>query len=143
MERRGTHNGPGTSRQGPYGGYDVILGMTWLSKYHAVIDCRNKKVIFRIPRQPEFQFFGERKSLRKKDQLDCATAEDKKKTVSVWNEFLNVFEKISGLPPDRVVEFFIDLIPGATPISKAPYRMAPTELAILKEQLLEYYRYQL
>jgi len=49
------------------GGYDVILGMTWLSKCHAVIDCRNKKVIFRIPHQPEFQFFGERKSLRKED----------------------------------------------------------------------------
>jgi len=66
------------------GGYDVILGITWLSKYHAVINCRNKKVIFRIPHQPEFQFFGERKSLRKEDQLDCATAEDKKKTVSVY-----------------------------------------------------------
>ena len=62
-------------------GYDVILSMTWLSKYHAVIDCRNK-VIFRISHQPEFQFIGERKSLRKKDQLDCATAEEKK-TVSV------------------------------------------------------------
>jgi len=35
-------------------GYDVILGMTWLNKYHAVIDCRNKKVIFKIPHQPEF-----------------------------------------------------------------------------------------
>ena len=93
------------------GGYDVILGMTCLSKYHAVIDCRNKKVIFRIPHQPEFQLFGERKSLRKEDQLDCATAEDKKKRVSVWNEFLDVFEEISGFPPDRVVEFSVDLIP--------------------------------
>ena len=58
--------------------------------------------------------------------------------MSVWNEFLNVFEEISGLPPDRVMEFSIDLIPGVTPISKAPYRMASTELATLKEQLLEY-----
>jgi len=81
---------------------------------------------------------GERKSPRMEDQLDCATAEDKKKTVSVWNEFLDVFEEISGFPPDRVVEFSIDIIPGATPISKALYRMAPTILAILKEQLLEY-----
>ena len=68
---------------------------------------------------------------------DCATVEDKKKTVSVWNEFLDVFEEISGLPPDRVVEFSIDIILGATHISKAPYQMVPTELAILKEQLLE------
>ena len=94
------------------GGYYVILGMTWLSKYHAVIDCWNKKVIFRNSQQPEFQFFGERKSLRKENQLDCATAEDKKKTVSVWNEFLDVFKEISGLPPDRALEFSIDIIPG-------------------------------
>jgi len=61
------------------GGYSVISDMTWLSKYHVVIDYRNKKVIFRISHQPEFQFIGERKSLRKEDQLDCATAKDKKK----------------------------------------------------------------
>ena len=97
------------------GGYDVILGMTWLSKYHAVIDCRNKKVIFRIPHQPEFQFFGERKSLRKEYQLDCATVEDKKKTMSVWNEFLDVFEEISGLPPDRVVESLLTLFQERLP----------------------------
>ena len=36
------------------GGYDVIIGTTLLSKYHAVINCRNKRVIFRIPHQPEF-----------------------------------------------------------------------------------------
>ena len=64
--------------------------------------------------------------------------EDKKKRVSVWNEFLDVFEEISGLPPDRVVEFCIDIILGATPISKALYWMAPTKLTILKEQLQEY-----
>jgi len=53
----------------------------------------------------------------------------------VWNEFLDVFKEISGLPPDKVMEFSIDIILGATPISKAPYRIASTELAILKEQL--------
>ena len=65
------------------GGYDVILRMTWVSKYYVVIDCRNKKVIFRIPHQPEFQFIGEHKSLREEDQLDYTVAEDKKKRVSV------------------------------------------------------------
>ena len=87
----------------------MILDMTWLSKYHTVIDCRNKKVIFRISHQLEFQFIRERKSHRKEDQLDCATAEDKKKKVSVWNEFLDVFEEISGLPPDRIVESLLIL----------------------------------
>ncbi|KAD3066980.1 hypothetical protein E3N88_34860 [Mikania micrantha] len=51
-------------------------------------------------------------------------------------EFPDVFPKeLPGLPPDREVEFTIDLIPGAEPISKAPYRMAPLELKELKEQL--------
>jgi len=66
-------------------GYDVILGMTWLSKYYAVIDYRNKKVTFRIPHQPEFQFTRERKSTWKKNQLDCASTKDKKKGMPKWN----------------------------------------------------------
>ena len=41
------------------------------------------------------------------------------------------------MPPDREIEFSIDLLPGTAPISKAPYRMAPTELKELKEQLVE------
>jgi len=46
------------------GGYDMILGMTWLCKYRAVIDYWNKSVIFRIPHQSEFQFVGESKASR-------------------------------------------------------------------------------
>jgi len=47
-------------------GHDVILGMTWLSRYHAVTDCRNKKFIFRIPHHPEFHFDEEHKFAKKK-----------------------------------------------------------------------------
>ena len=51
-------------------------------------------------------------------------------------KFPDVFsEDLLGLPPDREVEFTIDLVPSIGPISKAPYRMAPTELKELKEQL--------
>ena len=51
-------------------------------------------------------------------------------------EFPDVFsEELLGLPPTRELEFTIDLIPGTNPVSKAPYRMAPTELKELKEQL--------
>ena len=53
-------------------------------------------------------------------------------------EFLDVFPKdLSGLPPDREIEFSIDLLPGFSLISKAPYRMAPFELRELKAQLQE------
>jgi hypothetical protein len=56
----------------------------------------------------------------------------------VVREFSNVFpEDVSGLPTKREIEFFIDLVPGAGPISIAPYRMSPIELAELKKQLEE------
>ena len=54
------------------------------------------------------------------------------------NEYLDVFpEELPGLPPERELEFSIDLLPGTAPISKAPYRMAPAELQELKIQLKE------
>jgi len=92
-----------------------------------------KKVIFRIPHQPEFQFDGEHKSTKRKTRLAYITAEVKKKGIPFWNELPDIFKEISGLPPDRAVEVFIDTIPGTVLISKAPYRMAPTELEILKK----------
>ena len=85
------------------GRYSVFLGITCLSKYHVVIDYQNKKVIFRISHQPEFQFIGEHKSTRKKNQLDCATADVKKKGTLVCNEFPSVSEEITGLSPHGAI----------------------------------------
>ena len=56
--------------------------------------------------------------------------------IKVVRDFLDVFpEDLPGLLPDREVEFTIELVPGTTPILKAPYRIAPVELKELKEQL--------
>ncbi|CAA0810106.1 Uncharacterized mitochondrial protein AtMg00860, partial [Striga hermonthica] len=85
------------------------------------------------------------KSLRKKDcqgYLVSLVEEnlDKKKPESnpVIREFLDVFPKqLPGVPPDRQVEFTIDLVSGAAPVSRAPYRMAPKELQELKVQIQE------
>ncbi|XP_073291037.1 uncharacterized protein [Primulina huaijiensis] len=58
--------------------------------------------------------------------------------IDVVQDYPDVFaEDVPGLPPDREVEFVIDLIPGTASISKAPYRMAPTEMKELKNQLQE------
>ena len=55
-------------------------------------------------------------------------------SIPVVCEFLDVFPKdLSGLRPDRDVEFSIELEPGTTPISRCPYRMAPKELAEIKK----------
>ena len=57
-------------------------------------------------------------------------------SVSVVREFLDVFPAdLPDMPPDRDIDFCIDLEPGTCPISIPPYRMAPTELRELKAQL--------
>ena len=61
--------------------------------------------------------------------------------VPVVNEYPDVFpEELPGMPPDRDIEFVIDLVPGTSPIAKRPYRMAASELAELKKQLEELQR---
>nr|GFC64429.1 hypothetical protein [Tanacetum cinerariifolium] len=64
--------------------------------------------------------------------------ESKLKDIPVVREFPDVFlEDLSGLPPSRKVEFRIDLIHGAMPVAKSPYRLAPTEMQELANQLKE------
>jgi hypothetical protein len=60
------------------------------------------------------------------------------KKIPVVCEYADVFyEELPGMPPDRDIEFAIELQPGTTPISKRPYRMPPAKLAELKKQLQE------
>ncbi|GJX90972.1 putative reverse transcriptase domain-containing protein [Tanacetum coccineum] len=109
------------------GSFDVIVGMDWLSKYHARIICDEK--IVHIP------IDGETLIIRvMKKKLDEKILED----IPVVREFSEVFsEDIPGLLPVRQVEFQIDLIPGATPVARAPYRLAPSEMQELSNQLQE------
>ncbi|GKC06403.1 putative reverse transcriptase domain-containing protein [Tanacetum coccineum] len=68
--------------------------------------------------------------------MDTSLESPNIENLSVVREFADVFpDELHGLPPAREIEFGIELIPGAEPISKAPYRMAPVELKELKEQL--------
>ena len=61
---------------------------------------------------------------------------DQQTTPEVERESLDVFpEDLSGLPPDREVEFMIDVLPDTVPISKALHQMAPVELAVVKKQI--------
>ena len=58
--------------------------------------------------------------------------------VPIVRDYPDVFpEDLPGIPPERQVEFRIDLIPGAAPIAKAPYRLAPPEMQELSTQLQE------
>ncbi|GKF06652.1 putative reverse transcriptase domain-containing protein, partial [Tanacetum coccineum] len=108
------------------GSFDMIIGMDWLAKYHVVIVCAEK--IIRIP------FGDEILIVRDEDKSKGRRLED----VPVVQEFPKVFpEDLPGIPPTRQVEFRIDLVPGATPVARAPYRLAPSEMKELAEQLQE------
>ncbi|GJU86546.1 reverse transcriptase domain-containing protein [Tanacetum coccineum] len=93
------------------GSFDVIIGMDWLSKNHSRIICDDKVVHIPID--------GETLIIRVR-------------------EFSKVFpEDLPGLPPVRQVEFQIDLMPGVAPVARAPYRLAPSEMQELSDQLQE------
>ena len=133
--------------------FDVILGMDWLSRHHATVDCYRKEVRFYRPGQIEVVFYGLRKTLpnsimtamkgskmlRKSYQGYLASAIEVRDSgsrledIPVVKEFPDVFpEDLPGIPPNREIDFQIELAPGTEPISKAPYRMAPLELKELK-----------
>ena len=135
--------------------YDVILDMDWLSKYNATILCRRKKVVFQLSEREVFEYKGTSRGskwlvvsamkasrmLLKGYVVYLASIVDTTKkmvtklaNVCVVCKFPNMFpNKLSGLPPDQEIEFEIKLLPGMAPISKSPYKMAPTELKELKQ----------
>ncbi|GJS04682.1 putative reverse transcriptase domain-containing protein [Tanacetum coccineum] len=147
------------------GTYDVIIGMDWLTKYQAVIDCAKK--IVRIPFGSEILIFHGDGSRNKRGTrlniISCTKAQkyllqgchvflahitiketgDKSKKkqlqdVPIVKNFPEVFpEDLPGLPHTRQVEFHIDLVPGAAPVARAPYRLAPSEMKELADQLQE------
>ncbi|XP_031111972.1 uncharacterized protein LOC116015944 [Ipomoea triloba] len=136
--------------------FDIILGMDWLGKYRAQICCSKQKLVLRSPKGKRVSYKGAasqpdvrlvsmakmRKYVGKRCEVFLCMVEDlnvdKKgiEQIPVVREFPDLFpDEIPGFPPEREVEFTIDLVPGTTPISKTPYRMAPIELQELKEQL--------
>ncbi|GJR07669.1 putative reverse transcriptase domain-containing protein [Tanacetum coccineum] len=139
------------------GSFDVIIRMDWLSRYDAAILCGEKKV--RIPLEGKTLVIkGDRNNSRLKI-VSCIKArkyiekgcelflaqvteqESKEKRledVPVIRDFPEVFpEELPGLPPPRQVEFCIDLIPGVTPVARAPYHLTPSEMKELSKQLQE------
>ncbi|GKB15101.1 reverse transcriptase domain-containing protein [Tanacetum coccineum] len=89
------------------GSFDVIVGMDWMAEHRA-------------------------------QEEETKILERRIEDVPVVRDFTDVFpEDFPGLPPTRQVEFHIELIPGAAPVARAPYRLAPAEMKELAEQLKE------
>ncbi|KAK1602651.1 hypothetical protein QYE76_007646 [Lolium multiflorum] len=116
---------------------DVILGMNWLEANGALIDCVNKTVSLKSPDGSRMIYQGDKHTqIEVELQLNSMKEVKLEEDIPVVNEFQDVFPvELPGMPPDREIEFTIDLIPGTTPIAKAPYKMGPKELKELKEQL--------
>ncbi|GKA08458.1 putative reverse transcriptase domain-containing protein [Tanacetum coccineum] len=121
-----------------HGSFDVIVGMDWLSQHKAVIVCHEKVVEIPVEDGRTLRVHGERTVGIAKALKSVKEDEPKLGDISVVRDFKDVFpEDLSGLPPQRQVEFRIDLVPGATPIAKSPYRLAPSEMQELSGQLQE------
>nr|GEV57828.1 putative reverse transcriptase domain-containing protein [Tanacetum cinerariifolium] len=147
------------------GSFDAIIGMDWLAKYQVVIACADK--IVRIPWGNETLIIhGDGTNQRNATRLNiisCTKTEkymmkvfpiflahvttkevedksEKKRLedVPIFQNFPEVFpEDLSALPLTRPVEFQIDLVPGVAPVARAPYRLVPSEMKELSEQLKE------
>src|SRR5581483_11393186 len=144
----------------PMNGIDVIVGIDWMFPNRATTDVAGQLVRIQNPSGGELIVHGKG---RRMHTLFCSVAkarkyfqrggsgflayvmadqkEEGKLTVAevpVVIEYPDVFpEDLPGLPPDRQIEFGIDLMPGSAPIARAPYRLAPPDLQELSDQLQE------
>ena len=135
------------------GSFDVVIGMDWLSKHQANIICGERVV--HIPCDNETLVIRGDQSGTRLNIISCiktlkyiergcyaflAHVTEKKseerhlEDVPIAREFP---EDLPGLPPNRQIEFQIDLIPGAAPVARAPYRLASSEMQELSNQLQE------
>ncbi|GJU74447.1 putative reverse transcriptase domain-containing protein [Tanacetum coccineum] len=146
------------------GSFDVIVGMDWIAEHRAEVVCYEKYI--RVPYGNDMlSVQGEKSGVKNESRLEVITSirtqgyidkgcqvflvqmKKKEETVAsekriedvpVVRDFPKVFpEDFPGLPPTRQVDFHIELIPGAAPIARAPYHLAPAEMKELAEQLKE------
>ncbi|XP_073132168.1 uncharacterized protein [Henckelia pumila] len=139
--------------------FDAIFGMDWLTRHEAIIDCKRKTVSVKDQNGKSLVFLTMSKksapgiiSAGTAGQLlsngctgflasligDLKVQRPKLGEVEVVKDFPKVFpDDVAGLPPIREVEFGIELLPETKTASKAPYRLAPTEMKELKDQLQE------
>ncbi|GKE80701.1 putative reverse transcriptase domain-containing protein, partial [Tanacetum coccineum] len=133
---------------------DIIINMDWLVKHDAVIVCSEKVVRIQygnkmlivesnkgVSRLKVLSYIKARKYVERGCHLFLAHVTEKKlkekrlEDVPVIHDFYEVFlEELPRLPPPRQVEFRIDLVPGAAPIARAPYRLAPSEIRELSKK---------
>ena len=133
----------------PFHEFDLILGMDWFSKHWAIVDCVKKTVLLKCSDMSKVTVHGilteavskvilamqAQRFLRKGCEALLALVLDSRREqvnlekIHVVKEFPDVFpEELPGIPPEREVDMYIEVVHVTTPISWAPYRMATTKL---------------
>jgi hypothetical protein len=112
-------------------GIDVILGMSWMKLHRAVLDIAGQLVHLDSPVYGKV-FLHLPVVSRIKASLHHVV-ELKLEDIHIIQEFSDMFpDDLPGMPPERAIEFKIELQPGTVPIAKAPYKMSPMETKVLK-----------
>ncbi|GJR15303.1 putative reverse transcriptase domain-containing protein [Tanacetum coccineum] len=120
------------------GSFDVIIGMDWLSNHKAEIICHEKVVRIPLSDGKVLRVIGERPDEKLRHLVSAKAKEQKQEELVVVRDFLRVFpDDLFGLPPSREIEFHIELVRGAIPVMKSPYRLTPSEMKELSGQLKE------
>jgi hypothetical protein len=115
-------------------GIDVILGTNWMTENRVLLDISSRVIEIGSPHQGATTLYLPQQEFL--HSYAYAVTDIKVKDIPIVYEYPDVFpDDLPGIPPDRDIEFIIELQPGTAPISKRPYRMPPNELAELKIQL--------
>ncbi|GJS36691.1 putative nucleotidyltransferase, ribonuclease H [Tanacetum coccineum] len=124
----------------PFGSvsFNVIIGMDWLFDHKAEIIYHEKVVRIPLLDGKVLRVLGEKPEENMRQLISAKAKEKKQEEIMVVRDFLEVFPNdLSGLPPVREIEFQIELVLGAMPVTESPYRLTPSELEELSGQLRE------
>jgi hypothetical protein len=117
-------------------GIDIIHGMDWLRKYDRVILCAKRAIQLTKEDGTTVEFVATilANQISVLNQVKGTSLDE----IRIVRDYPDVFlEELPGMPPNRDIEFIIELLPGTPPISKRPYRMPMNELIELKKQIAE------
>nr|AAM12303.1 putative polyprotein [Oryza sativa Japonica Group] len=115
---------------------DIILGMDWLAKHKGQIDCAERSITLQGPGGKQVRFTPN--TLTASRSILTSLQATSLESVPIVCEYPDVFPKeLTEMPPNREIEFAIELALGTAPIAKSPYRMAANELAEVKKQIEE------
>ncbi|GKC76462.1 putative reverse transcriptase domain-containing protein [Tanacetum coccineum] len=119
------------------GSFDVIIRMDWLSDHKAEIIYHEKVVRIPLLDGKVLRVLGEKPEEKMRQLMSDKAKEKKQEEIMVVRDFPKVFsDDLSGLPHVREIDFWIELVPGAMPVAKSLYRLAPSELEELSGQLM-------